>query len=163
MREPKPAPFGSELHRERQSASAKRAHKITRDASLIRLRDLQLFGKPQFYANRKMQPLIAAAEVEYGEILNALGGPEECTPQQRALVQDFCSCGIALRALVRFMVQNAPEVGSLGDVASRIGSLSSARRGLIALLGLQRYQKDAIDPRRPIEVVFGDSDTEATP
>ena len=89
-----------------------------------------------------LRPLLTIASEESGDIINALGGPAQVTPQQRALVEDLAAAGIALRATLMLFLQ-----GAEGDHAARIGALVSVRRASLVCLGLNRVEHEVQDLR----------------
>ncbi len=84
-----------------------------------------------------LRPLLTIASEESGDIINALGGPAQVTPQQRALVEDLAAAGIALRATLMLFLQ-----GAEGDHAARIGALVSVRRASLVCLGINRVEHE---------------------
>ena len=126
-----------------------------------------------------LRPLLKIAGEESADLIDALGGPDQVTPQQRALVEDLAAAGIVLRATLMQYVQ-----GAEGSHAQRIGTLVSVRRASLMALGLDRVanevqdlsaymaSKDAQNARKPhsdanantsdAEVVEPESATSAT-
>ncbi len=66
------------------------------------------------------------------EIIESFGGADPIPPTKRALIEDAVSVGIALRGeLARYLQSRDP------DAASRVGTLTAARRQSFALIGVE--------------------------
>ena len=80
-----------------------------------------------------LQPFLRLAAREQADVVNALGGVDEVTPQQEATAKDYADAGLIKNAeMARYIQCMDPEC------ASRALSAINTRRSLIAVLGLQR-------------------------
>ena len=127
---------GSPEWRERVRRGAKRGLDRRRESKRARPRDLDRLTAQGLVAE-SLRPIVAVAVQEAVEITQALGGADRVTPQQRILIEDLCSTGIALRGTLALYLQKPdPELGS------RISTMVGARRANLALLGLERFQRE---------------------
>jgi len=83
-----------------------------------------------------MLPIVAAAEDEVRAILSALGGAENVSEQERALVEDFARVGVVLRGELARYVAGDSKAGQV------VGTLAGIRRASLVALGLQRRAKE---------------------
>jgi len=113
-----------------------RYHLRKRQLAEVKPRDLARLERTGVVA-RALRPLIAIATEEAEGLTIALGGPDRVTPQQRILIEDLCATGIALRACTALFLKEPDP-----DIASKIGTLTGARRSSLALLGLERHELD---------------------
>ncbi|MCH7644343.1 MAG: hypothetical protein IH974_05850 [Myxococcales bacterium] len=81
-------------------------------------------------------PLVAIAEDELRAIIQAMGGPDCVTEQERALAEDFARMGVVLRGELARYIGGEPKAGQL------VGTLASHRRNSLVALGLERRQKE---------------------
>jgi len=81
---------------------------------------------------------LSAALVEAEALVEALGGPEEVTPQRRLLIDDLARAG----ALLRASCARALETESDTDAASRVSALIGARARILGMLGLERVRRE---------------------
>lgn len=99
-------------------------------------RDLERLQKSGTIAP-SLLPLVPIAEMESAELIDALGGSDAITPQQRILIEDAVAVGMTLRGtLALYLQKNDPELGS------RISGMATTRRGIMQALGLQRAQRE---------------------
>ena len=89
-----------------------------------------------------LRPYLAMAEAEAEALLDALGGPDNVSPQTRAIVDDVARVGLLLRALLARFAQSGGEGERDADLASKVGTLVSVRRSSLAAVGLARVARD---------------------
>ena len=81
-------------------------------------------------------PLTHYAEDECRAIFEALGGLDNVSEMERALVEDFARVGVVLQAeLARF-------VNGDRDAGRMVGTMATIRRASLVALGLQRRAKE---------------------
>ena len=78
------------------------------------------------------------AQEEALSLISALGGLENISEQRLVLIQDTVRLGLVLRAVVARFLQGDGDA----DLASKVGTLSSARRSSLQALGLERVAKE---------------------
>jgi hypothetical protein len=84
-------------------------------------------------------PVVKQAQEEAWDIGLALGGPDELSPQRRALLADLARLGVALGGLTAVYLRNEDP-----ETASRMATLANARRQHLLALGLdeRRVEQD---------------------
>jgi len=85
----------------------------------------------------ELMAAVAAGSDEAFALLEAQGGAERASPQRTIAAQDFGRLGAVLRGLLLRWAQT----GDL-EIASRIATVSSARRSLLGLLGLDERREE---------------------
>jgi hypothetical protein len=135
----------SQQHRERIARCLRHHHERKRLAAEVAPRDLRRLKESGVVA-RSLQPLIPIAEMESAELIESMGGVESITPQVRILIEDCAAVGMALRGTLALYLQ-----GGDPELASRIGSLATARRSILQTLGLDRVQPKALDLKTYLE------------
>lgn len=128
--------MGSPEWRRRVSEGTKRALALRRERKFLRPRDYDRYRREGLVVPQ-LAPLVEIAEQEAAEIITALGGPDDLTPQRRVIVEDLAAVGIALRAQLMLFLS-----GAEGEHASRIGTLASVRRASLTALGLERRERE---------------------
>ena len=124
-----------EWHR-RVTEGTRRGKERRRERLCSRPRDLERLRRDGFVAE-SLRPIVEIAEEEAGEIMRALGGVDSVTAQKRILIEDLCAVGIALRGTLALYLQEPdPELGS------RLSTMASTRRSSLALLGLERFERE---------------------
>jgi hypothetical protein len=78
------------------------------------------------------------AQEEALALVNALGGDSEVSTQRMLLIQDVARLGLVLRAVMGRFVQGDGDP----ELASRVASITSARRASLQALGLERISKE---------------------
>jgi hypothetical protein len=85
----------------------------------------------------QLRPFLAEATAECADVLEALGGVDRVSPQQRILAEDLARLGVAIRGtLAAYLKSEDP------DLASRLGTLTGARRASLVVLGLERLEHE---------------------
>jgi hypothetical protein len=119
--------------------------------------------------SRPFGPIVDAAGIEAGELIEALGGPDLVSPQRKVIIEDVVRIGVALKALLALFVQaEVPDP----EIASKLGTLAASRRAGLQACGLERHEREvslrdylasrqpdaarAIDPAPGAEVVPAD-------
>lgn len=141
-------------HRERISRGVRRAHERKRQGAKLRPRDLERLEKEGVVVPA-LAPIVAIGKAEGRELMLALGGEDQVSPQKRILVEDLVACGIGLRGVLQLFVQSHDP-----ELASRIASLAGARRQILSLLGLDRFER-TLDVTRGITVEWSSEDGSA--
>ena len=140
--------------RARLSRAGVRAWEKRREAARVRPRDLERLRRSGT-VSESLRPLLEIAEEEAAELVSALGGPDEISPQRRAIVEDLVAVGVVLRAeLTRFLQSGDPDAGA------RVGTLAGARRASLSALGLERRAREVFDPTLPLTVEWATPDPE---
>ena len=151
---PKKGERMSATERDKRAHGARRAWERKRQQAHLLPRDLQRLEREGVVAPQ-LAPIVAVAKAEGVEIAAALGGEEgDLTPQRRAMVEDLVACGIALRGTLQLYLQTHDS-----ELASRIATLTNARKQVLQALGLERFAKQ-IDPLSPVDVEW-ESDSES--
>ena len=121
----------------RISRGLRRFHHVRLEAARMTPRDLLALAAPGSTVRYELRPLMAAGAGESVALLEAMGCAQHVSPQVRIACEDFGRLGAVLRGLVQ-------RWGETGDpeIASRVASVASARRGLLALIGLERVARD---------------------
>jgi hypothetical protein len=128
------ATYRSAAWRQRVGAGVRRAAEVRRARARVipsDLRELERSGS----VRAELRGALEAAGEEAASLLEALG--PDPTPQQQLLVGDVARMGAA----IRLEFWRAMQAGD-SDSAARIGTLASARRASIALLGLSRHTRE---------------------
>lgn len=81
--------------------------------------------------------LVSAGADEAHALLEAQGGAERASPQRTIAAQDFGRLGAVLRGLLLRWAQTGDP-----ELASRIATVSSARRALLGMLGLDERREE---------------------
>jgi len=129
------APLLSAEWKRRVSAGARRGLALRRAGLRILGADADRLAREGLVVPALL-PAMREALAEAAEILDALGG-HDVSPQRRAMVGDFARLGAIVRAEVAAYLGN-PE----RDRAGTIGGIIAQRRGLLALLVLERFERD---------------------
>ena len=141
---------GSAEWRARISRSKREKHLRDREREL----ELAAISPRHLKALRKgivspsLEWLLPLAEEEGCELVAALGGPEEITPQRRAIIEDAVSLGMVLRAELGRYLQSRDV-----EAAARVSSLANARRAALTAVGLDRIAKQ-LDPTAALSVTW---------
>jgi len=123
--------------RERIRYGTRRALAVKREQLRTRARDVAMLRSGRVPVSEAVLPHLEAAEAELAGFLDALGGADEVTPQRRAVLEDVARLGVALRSeLARYAETRDP------DCASRLSSLTTARRSGLAAVGLDRVTRE---------------------
>jgi len=124
--------------RRRAGEARRRERAYRRELLRVAPSDLLALASGDFDAVRpELMPLVEAGADEAAALLLALGGTQNASPQRTIAAQDFGRLGAVLRGLLlRWAQTNDPEV------ASRIATIASARRGLLALVGLDEHRTE---------------------
>ncbi|MEB2346935.1 MAG: hypothetical protein OZ948_19655 [Deltaproteobacteria bacterium] len=87
----------------------------------------------------ELMAAVAAGADEAHALLEAQGGADHAGPARTIAAQDFGRLGAVMRGLLLRWAQTGDP-----ELASRVATLSSARRGLLSLLGLdeRRVERD---------------------
>ena len=127
---------GSAEWRQRVSRGAKRGIRRRKERLRTRPRDLERL-RAEGLVTESLRPLAAIAEDECFDLIHALGGVDQITPQRRAIVEDVARVGLVLRAeLARYVESRDPDCGA------RVGSLANSRRSSLVALGLERLERE---------------------
>jgi len=78
------------------------------------------------------------AQEEALSLISALGGLENISEQRLVLIQDAARLGLVLRAVLARFLQGDGEP----ELASRVATITSARRQNLQALGLERLEKE---------------------
>ena len=133
------AVYGSPEHGARIGAGLRRFHALRAEQSRIRLRDVDALEKSGTVPDR-LRPLLGTANFEAAQLIEARGGPDFVTPQERFAIEDYARLGVVMRAeFGRFVQDGDPDAGS------RVGTLAGIRRSILALIGLDRVARDVGD------------------
>ena len=117
------------------SHGLKRYYARRRAVTAVAPRDLARFGRGLVTA--RLRPFLQAAEAECADVLESLGGADHVSAQKRVIAEDLARVGVVLRGtLAQYLRTEDPEL------ASKVGSLASVRRGLVTVLGLERVSKE---------------------
>lgn len=118
--------------RRRAGEARRRERAYRRELLRVAPSDLLALAAGDFDAVRpELLPLVEGGADEAAALLLAMGGADRASPQRMIAAQDFGRLGAVLRGLLlRWAQTNDPEL------ASRIATVSSARRALLGLLGL---------------------------
>ena len=119
-----------------------------RELELAEIRPRHIKALADGVVSKSLAWLLPLAEQEGIELLTALGGPAEVSPQRRAIVEDAVSLGMVLRAELGRYLQSRDV-----EAAARVSSLANARRAALVAVGLDRIAKQ-IDPTLPIDVTL---------
>ena len=107
--------------------------------------------------SESLKACAALAQEEALGLVNALGGVEHVSEQRMVLIQDTVRLGLVLRAvMVRFLQGDGDP-----ELASKVGTLASARRASLQALGLERVAKE-VDLPAYLERRASEEPTEAT-
>lgn len=121
--------------RERIKYGTRRALAQRRERLRTRARDVSLLRSGRVPVSQAVLPHLEAAEAELAGFLEALGGADVVTAQRRAILEDVCRLGVALRSeLARYAETRDP------DCASRLSSLATARRAALSAVGLDEHR-----------------------
>jgi hypothetical protein len=88
--------------------------------------------------SESLKACAALAQEEALGLVSALGGIENISEQRMVLIQDTARLGLVLRAVVARFLQGDGDA----DLASKVGTLASARRASLQALGLERISKE---------------------
>jgi hypothetical protein len=78
------------------------------------------------------------AQKEALGLVSALGGVDNISEQRLVLIQDVARLGLVLRAVMARFLQGDGDP----ELASRVASITSARRSSLVALGLERVAKE---------------------
>jgi hypothetical protein len=78
------------------------------------------------------------AQKEALGLVSALGGADNVSEQRMVLIQDVARLGLVLRAVVARFLQGDGDP----ELASRVATITSARRSSLQALGLERISKE---------------------
>jgi hypothetical protein len=126
-----------------------RYHALRKGSMKVLPSDLRALAEGRAGMKSSLRPHVADSVSELADLAQALGGLDEISEQKRALLEDYARVGLLLRALLTRFGATLND-----DTATRIGTLVNVRRQTLALLGLERFERDALDPRRAVEVSF---------
>ena len=118
-----------------KSRAAVRGYQSRAERTRVSLSDIRRFRRHGLVTDA-IHPLTLIAEDEVRAIFEALGGQDNVSEMERALVEDFARVGVVLRGeLARYCN---------GDIAAgvKVGTLASIRRASLVALGLQRRAKE---------------------
>jgi hypothetical protein len=125
----------SNEHRDRIGHGLKRFHERKRKLARVLPGDLR-----EVSASGTVRPelkfVVKEAGEEASQVLEALGSSP--SPQQRLLVADLARLG----AVLRLELMRAMQMADSGESVARVGSLVGHRRSILALLGLQRRERE---------------------
>ena len=122
---------GTDEQRARQSKTIANTLQRKREANRIALSDVRRYRR-EGLVTESMKPHTLAAEDEVRAIFAALGGEENVSEQERALVEDFARVGVVLRGeLSRYLAGDR-------DAGKVVGVMAATRRSSLVALGLQR-------------------------
>jgi len=143
----------------REAASARKRREYDREAARLRPVDLARFEELGLVPER-LRHLVARAGEEVAELVAALGGEAELSPQRRILLDDCARLGVALNIVMQLLLQGDAE--NPGELASRVATLANARRQHLVTIGLNKYERDAFgfSADGSLNVTWGD---EASP
>ena len=106
-----------------------------RAANRIALSDVRRYRREGLVLE-SMKPLTLIAEDEVRAIFQALGGEDDISEQERALVEDFARVGVVMRGeLSRYLAGDR-------DAGKVVGIMAATRRSSLVALGLQRRAKE---------------------
>ena len=88
-----------------------------------------------------LRPFAERAELEAEELLVAVGGGENTTPQVKVLVHDTSKLGLLLQVLLAKFLRDGGEGTRAADMATRIGTLAGVRRANLPAIGLARFER----------------------
>lgn len=125
---------GTPEHRERISKGMRRHHAQRREMARVAPADLQMLRRSGTVP-QTLKPLLTAAQVEALELVTALGGEDEVTPQKRQLIDDYARLGLVMRGELSRYVQGDHDAGG------RVSTLAGQRRSTLMLLGLDRFER----------------------
>ena len=145
----------SKAHRDAISRGVRRALALKDEGAKLSPRDLGRLEKEGVIAPA-LAPIVAIGKAEGRELMVALGGEKEVSPQRRILIEDLVACGIGLRGVLQLFLQSHSA-----ELASRIASLASARRQILSLLGLERFARQ-LDVTGGVEVSWSSDDEEGS-
>lgn len=121
--------------REKIRHGLRRYYERRRAVTAVAPLDLARFGKG--IVTPRLRSYLRAAEAECADVLEALGGADNVSAQRRVIVEDLARVGVVLRGtLAAYLRTEDPEL------ASKVGTLAAARRGLLVALGLERVSKE---------------------
>ena len=126
---------GSPECQDRISRTVAQTKERQRETARINLGELRRYRRLGLVAD-SMLPLVAAAEDEVRAIIVALGGDENVSEQERAIVEDFARVGVVLRGELARYVAGDSKAGQT------VGTLAGIRRASLVALGLQRRAKE---------------------
>ena len=129
------AEMGSPEYEKRVQRGVKQSAARKRETLRINLPEIRHYRK-EGLVSPSMLPLVKIAEDELRAIIQAMGGPECITEQERALAEDFARMGVVLRGELARYIGGEPKAGQL------VGALASHRRNSPVALGLERRQKE---------------------
>jgi hypothetical protein len=118
------------------AAGLRRYHERRRKVAKVAPRDLRRLEKSGTVVHA-LKPLLPLAAEEAYELTEALGGLDAVSPQRRVLIEDLVAIGLALRATLALFLQNGDP-----ELASKVGTLASARRSSLQAVGLERIAKE---------------------
>ncbi len=133
-------------HRRRIGRGVKRFHERKREEARRRQplpRDLELW-EAKGVVRPELHAVVNAARGEMLEVLDALGGENEVSPQRLALLREFVRLGVAGQLLMGLLLRDPDQSG----LASRLATVASTRAKLLNLCGLDRATQDVPDLRQ---------------
>lgn len=126
---------GEALRRQRISRGLNRYHEVRRKQERVLPVHLEMIERGQ--APPHLRALSREAARLNSELLEAMGGEDAVTPQQRLAVGIVSSLGFLAGAMMlRFQQTEDP------DVATRAGSLLSTQIRALTTIGMERVAKD---------------------
>ncbi len=127
--------LGSNDLNDRVSRTRSRATQRRREAHSIALSDVRRYRR-EGLVSASMLPLTKMAEDEAKALFQALGGEDNVSEQERALVEDFARVGVVMRGeLSRYLTGDR-------DAGKVVGIMAATRRSSLVALGLQRREKE---------------------
>ena len=131
------AKVGSTAFRERVSRGKLRGLELKRRRHVVAPADLRSLERGEAGARPALRPYLIDASAELHDIVTALGGPEELSPQRLALAQDFCRLGAMLRTITALFFRTSDP-----ELVSRAATLVGHRRAALLALGLDRFARE---------------------
>ena len=111
------------------------AYQTRRERTRVSLGDIRLWRRSSL-VTPSILPLTHDAEDECKAVIEALGGLDNVSEMERALVEDFARVGVVLRAELARFVNGDRGAGKI------VGTMASIRRQSLVALGLQRRAKE---------------------
>jgi hypothetical protein len=79
--------------------------------------------------------LLDAHGIEMAAIAESVGGMDALSPQRQALLSDYCRLGVGL-SLISGRMLTKIDTAEVGELASRLATLATARARILSLIGL---------------------------